>query len=125
VYGELFKMMTGVDILPTSLEHIRAGKLRALAVTSATRSAVLPDIPTVGKFVPGYEAMTWQGIGVPRNTPTEIINKLNKEINAAIGADAELGLQVATEADGLGGLFACQLTGNDLRSQVIRQCGVT
>jgi tripartite-type tricarboxylate transporter receptor subunit TctC len=108
VYGELFKMMTGVDMLhvpyrgggpaltdllagqvqvmfdtlATSLEHIRAGKLRALAVTSATRSEVLSDIPTVDDFVPGYEGTSWQGIGAPRNTPTEIINKLNKSLIA-------------------------------------------
>jgi tripartite-type tricarboxylate transporter receptor subunit TctC len=110
VYGELFKMMTGVDMLhvpyrgggpaltdllagqvpvmfdtlATSIEHIRAGKLRALAVTSATRSEVLPDIPTVSDFVPGYEGTGWQGIGAPRNTPAEIIDKLNKEINAGL-----------------------------------------
>src|SRR5262249_26728434 len=93
VYGELFKMMTGVDMpaltdllagqvpvmfdtLATSIEHIRAGKLRALAVTSATRSEVLPDIPTVGDFVPGYEGTGWQGVGAPRNTSAEIIDKL-------------------------------------------------
>jgi tripartite-type tricarboxylate transporter receptor subunit TctC len=109
VSGELFKMMTGVDIvhisyrglasaltdliggqvqvmfgtMPPSIEYIRAGKLRALAVTTATRSAALPDIPTVGEFVPGYEASTWYGLGAPRNTPAETIEKLNKEINAA------------------------------------------
>jgi tripartite-type tricarboxylate transporter receptor subunit TctC len=110
VYGELFKMMTGVDMLhvpyrgggpaltdllagqvlvmfdtlATSIEHIKAGKLRALAVTSATRSEVLPDVPTVGDFVPGYEGTGWQGVGAPRNTPAEIIDKLNKEINAGL-----------------------------------------
>jgi tripartite-type tricarboxylate transporter receptor subunit TctC len=110
VYGELFKMMAGVDMLhvpyrgggpaladllagqvpvmfdtlATSIEHIRAGKLLALAVTSATRSEVLPDIPTVGDFVPGYEGTGWQGVGAPRNTPAEIIDKLNKEINAGL-----------------------------------------
>ena len=110
VYGELFKMMTGVDMrhvpyrgggpaltdllagqvsvmfdtLATSIEHIRAGKLRALAVTSATRSEVLPDIPTVGEFVPGYEGTGWQGVGAPRNTPTAIIDRLNQEINAGL-----------------------------------------
>ena len=65
-----------------SIEYIRAGKLRALAVTTATRSEALPDIPTVGDFVPGYEASVWFGIGAPKNTPAEIIEKLNKEINA-------------------------------------------
>jgi tripartite-type tricarboxylate transporter receptor subunit TctC len=110
VYGELFKMMTGVDLvhvpyrgggpaltdllagqvpvmfdtLATSIEHIKAGKLRALAVTSATRSDVLPDTPTVGEFVPGYEGTGWQGVGAPSNTSAEIINKLNKEINAGL-----------------------------------------
>ena len=110
VYGELFKMMTGVDMrhvpyrgggpaltdllagqvsvmfdtLATSIEHIRAGKLRALAVTSATRSDVLPDIPTVGEFVPGFEGTGWQGVGAPRNTPTTIIDRLNQEINAGL-----------------------------------------
>jgi len=109
VYGELFKMMAGVDMLhvpyrggpalsdllagqvpvmfdtlATSIEHIRAGKLRALAVTSATRSEVVPDIPTVGDFVPGYEATGWQGVGAPRDTPAEIIDKLNGAINAGL-----------------------------------------
>jgi tripartite-type tricarboxylate transporter receptor subunit TctC len=108
--GELFKMMTGVelvhvpyrgsppaltdmlggqiqimfDLMPTSIELIRAGKLRALAVTTATRSEALPDIPTVGEFVSGYEASTWQGLGAPKNTPIEIVDKLNKEINAGL-----------------------------------------
>ena len=108
--GELFKMMTGVVMvhvpyrgdapaltdliggqvqvmfgsIPPSVEHIRAGKLRALAVTNATRSEALPDIPTVSDFVPGYEASAWYGIGAPRNTPAEIVDKLNKEINAAL-----------------------------------------
>jgi tripartite-type tricarboxylate transporter receptor subunit TctC len=68
----------------SSLEYIRAEKVRVLAVTSAIRAEVLPDIPTVGEFVPGYEASGWQGVGAPRNTPVEIINKLNEEINAAI-----------------------------------------
>jgi tripartite-type tricarboxylate transporter receptor subunit TctC len=109
--GELFKMMTGVnivhvpygggggqaitdlltgrmqvsfDIMPAILEYLRAGKLRALAVTTATRSPVLPDIPTVGDFVPGYEASSWHGIGVPKNTPADIVEKLNDEINAVL-----------------------------------------
>jgi tripartite-type tricarboxylate transporter receptor subunit TctC len=108
--GELFKLMTGVelthvpyrgspsaltdmlggqiqvmfDLMPSSIELIRAGKLRALAVTTATRSQALPDIPTVGEFVPGYEASTWQGLGAPKGTPLEIIDKLNQEINAGL-----------------------------------------
>jgi tripartite-type tricarboxylate transporter receptor subunit TctC len=68
--------------LAASIEYVRAGKLRLLAVTSATRSAALPDIPTVGEFVPGYEASQWNGLGAPKNTPAEIVDKLNKEINA-------------------------------------------
>jgi tripartite-type tricarboxylate transporter receptor subunit TctC len=120
VYGELFKMMTGVDMLhvpyrggapamtdllagqvqvmfeplATSIEHIRSDKLRALAVTSATRSDVLPDIPTVSDFVPGYEGTGWQGVGAPRNTPAEIIHKLNKEINAGL-ADPRMKARIA------------------------------
>ena len=108
--GELFKMMTGVnlvhvpyrggapaiadllsgqvqvmfDVLPESIEYIRATKLRPLAVTTATRSEVLPDIPTIGEFVPGYEATLWYGLVAPRNTPAAIIDKLNTEINAAL-----------------------------------------
>ena len=110
VAGELFKMMTGVELihvpyrggapamtdlmggqiqvlfnpLPELMGHIKAGKLRPLAVTSATRSDVLPDLPTVGDFVPGYEASALQGLGAPMNTPTEIVDKLNKEVNAAL-----------------------------------------
>jgi tripartite-type tricarboxylate transporter receptor subunit TctC len=68
----------------SSIEYIRAGRLRALAVTTATRSEALPDLPTVGEFVPGYETIGWFGVGVPKNTPAEIIGKLNNEINAAL-----------------------------------------
>jgi tripartite-type tricarboxylate transporter receptor subunit TctC len=108
--GELFKVMAGVDMVHvphrsggpaltdllagqvqvmfpgtvSSIEYIRAGRLRALAVTTATRSEALPDIPTVGEFVPGYEASFWFGVGAPKNTPAEIVDKLNKEINAAL-----------------------------------------
>ena len=108
--GELFKMMTGIDMVhvpyrgvapaltdllggqvqvmfasPARLiEYIRSGKLRALAVTTAMRSEALPDIPTMGEFVPGYEASAMYGIGAPKNTPAEIVDKLNKEINAAL-----------------------------------------
>ena len=108
VLGELFQMMTGVKLvhipykgsqfpdllsgqvqitfnpLPSSLNFINTGKLRALAVTSATRQAVLPDVPTVGEFVPGYEGNAWFGIGAPKNTPKEIVDKLNSEINAGL-----------------------------------------
>jgi tripartite-type tricarboxylate transporter receptor subunit TctC len=115
VAGELFKMMAGVDlthvpyrgeavalpdllsgqvqamfgVLPASLGYIRAGKLRALAVTTAKRQRVLPDVPAVDQFLPGYEASGWYGIVVPKGTPPEIVEKLNKEINAAL-ADAKL-----------------------------------
>ena len=108
VAGELFKMMAGVDmvhvpyrgdalvlpdlisgqvqvyfgVMPASLGYIRAGKLRALAVTSATRQEALPDVPTVGEFLPGFEARGWYGIVVPKATPAEIVGKLNQEINA-------------------------------------------
>jgi tripartite-type tricarboxylate transporter receptor subunit TctC len=109
--GELFKMMAGVNLVhvpyrgqgpalidlfggqvqvifattPGTTEYVRNGKLRALAVTTETRVDVLPDVPTVRDFVPGYEASQWYGIGAPRNTPVEIIGKLNNEINAALG----------------------------------------
>jgi tripartite-type tricarboxylate transporter receptor subunit TctC len=118
--GELFKTMAGVDMLhvpyrggaqaltdllgeqvqlmfdtmSTSIQHIRAGKLRALAVTSATRSDLLPDIPTVGDFVAGYESTIWGGIGAPKDTPGEIIDTLNAEINAML-AEPEMKARIA------------------------------
>jgi tripartite-type tricarboxylate transporter receptor subunit TctC len=79
---------------PASIEYVRAGKLRALAVTTATRLETLPDIPTVGEFVPGYETSAWQGVGAPKNTPIEIIDRLNKEINAGL-ADPKIKARVA------------------------------
>jgi tripartite-type tricarboxylate transporter receptor subunit TctC len=120
VNGELLKMMAGVDMLhvpyrsaaaaltdllsgqmqvylgtaATSIQYIKAGSLRALAVTTATRSEALPSIPTVAEFVPGYEASAWYGVGAPRNTPAEIVAKLNKEINAAL-ADANMKARLA------------------------------
>jgi tripartite-type tricarboxylate transporter receptor subunit TctC len=110
IYGALFKKMAGVDLVPVayrgdapaitdllggqmqlyfgtlagSIEQIRAGKLRALAVTTATRSEALPEIPTVGESVPGYEASSWFGVGVPKYTSAEIIDRLNREINAGL-----------------------------------------
>jgi len=72
------------DVTTSSIEHIKAGRLRALAITATTRSEALPDIPTIGEFVPGYEASNIRGVGAPKNTPVEIIDKLNKEINAAL-----------------------------------------
>ena len=110
VYAELFKAMAGVDlvavhyrgtgpalidVLPgqvpvmfdtvaTSIEHIKAGRLRPLGVTAATRSPVLPDVPTISEFLPGYEATAWQGIGAPRNTPVDIVERLHREINLCV-----------------------------------------
>ena len=120
VGGELFKMMTGVNMLhvpyrgdapaftdllggqvqvyfPTtisSIEHIKTGRLRGLAVTTATRAEALPDLPTVGDFVPGYDASNWYGVGAPKNTPTEIVDKLNRGINAAL-ADPKIKVKLA------------------------------
>ena len=70
--------------MSASIDHIRAGKLRALAIASAMRSQALPDIPTLGDFVPSFEASVWQGVGVPKSTPAGIVEKLNKEINVAL-----------------------------------------
>ena len=78
------QMQVSFDAMPTTIEHAKAGKLRALAVTTATRSPALPDIPSVGDFVPGYEASSWHGLGVPKNTPAEVVEKLNKEIDAGL-----------------------------------------
>jgi tripartite-type tricarboxylate transporter receptor subunit TctC len=80
--------------LPESIEYIRAGTLRALAVTTAARAPALPDLPTVGDFVPGYEASGIGGVGVPRNTPAEIVDRLNAEINAAL-ADPKMKARLA------------------------------
>jgi tripartite-type tricarboxylate transporter receptor subunit TctC len=80
--------------LPESIGAIRGGKVRALAVTIAERSQALPDVPTVGESVPGFEASTWQGIGAPKGTPVEIVDKLNKEINAAL-ADPKIRTRLA------------------------------
>jgi tripartite-type tricarboxylate transporter receptor subunit TctC len=114
VSGELFKMMTGVDMvhvpyrgtppamtdllggrvqiifdnMPGSIGYIRAGKLRPLAVTTAQRSALLPDVPALAEFVPGYEASAWYGVGAPRSTPAGIVARLNQEINAALADPA-------------------------------------
>ena len=95
------------DVTTTSIEYIRAGKLRALAVTTATRSEALPDIPTMAEFLPDYEASAWFGIGAPKNTPYEIIDKLNKEINAGL-ADPKLKAQLAD----LGGIILGGSPGN-------------
>jgi tripartite-type tricarboxylate transporter receptor subunit TctC len=124
VAGELFKFMTGVDMVhvpyrgttpaltdllagqaqvmfdvtPSSTPHIRAGKLRALAVTTATRADVLPEIPIMGDFVPGYEASAWLGFGAPRDTPAAIIGMLNREVNAGLADPA-----IKTRIGDLGG----------------------
>jgi tripartite-type tricarboxylate transporter receptor subunit TctC len=82
------------DPVVSSIAHIRAGKLLPLAVTTSTRSEALPDIPTVGEFLPGYEASVWFGAGVPKNTPTEIVDRLNKEINGAL-ADPKIKARLA------------------------------
>jgi tripartite-type tricarboxylate transporter receptor subunit TctC len=141
--GELFKMMAGVNLVhvpyrgngpalvallggqaevlfpsfPSSIEYIRTGKLRGLAVTSAMRSDVMPELPTVGEFVPGYEISSWYGLGAPKGTPTEVIDKLNKEINeiladpkakarladlggtALVGSPADFGKYIADETE--------------------------
>jgi tripartite-type tricarboxylate transporter receptor subunit TctC len=78
----------------SAIEYVRAGRLRALAVTTATRSPILPDVPTVGESVPGYEASGWYGVVAPRNTPTEIVDKLNRDINAIL-ADPKLSARFA------------------------------
>jgi tripartite-type tricarboxylate transporter receptor subunit TctC len=95
------------DNMPSSLPHIQGGKLRALGVTTAQRSQALPDVPTVAETVPGYEASAWFGMGAPKGTPADVIDKLNKEINAALQDErvkarlAELGgiLIAGTPAD--------------------------
>jgi tripartite-type tricarboxylate transporter receptor subunit TctC len=141
--GELFKMMAGVNLVhipyrgqgpaltdllggdvqvlfataPGTTDYIRTGKLRALAVTSGARAEVLPELPTVADFVPGYEASQWYGLAAPKNTPAEIVGRLNREINAAIidpgmkarlaaiggeplpGSSAEFGRLIAEETD--------------------------
>ena len=125
VSGELFKMMTGVDMLhvpyrgagpmltdllggqvqvgfdpmPSSIGYVKAGQLRPLAVTTATRSEALPNLPSVGDFVPGYEASTWYGVGAPKNTPADIIDRLNTAINAGL-TDSKLKTRL-TELGGM------------------------
>jgi tripartite-type tricarboxylate transporter receptor subunit TctC len=85
---------TNFNSPPASIEYIKAGRLHALAVTTSTRSETLPDLPTVSEFVPGYEASQWFGIGAPKNTPAEIVAKLNTEVNAAL-ADPKLNERLA------------------------------
>jgi tripartite-type tricarboxylate transporter receptor subunit TctC len=141
--GELFKIMTGVNMvhvpyrgnapaltdliagqvqlmfadMPSSIEHVKAGKLRALAVTTAERSEILPEVPTMSEFLPGFEASNWFGVAAPKNIPPEIVDKLNREINVALsereikarladlgaavlaGSPADFGKFIATEAE--------------------------
>jgi tripartite-type tricarboxylate transporter receptor subunit TctC len=154
VCGEWFKMMAGVnmvlvpyrggapaltdllggqvqvlfDPIPASIGYIRTGKLRALAVTTATRSDALPDIPTVGEFVPGYEASSWYGVCAPKNTPAEIVEKLNVAINSAI-ADPNLkarfadlgGTVLAGSPDDFGKLIADE---TEKWGKVIKAAGI-
>jgi tripartite-type tricarboxylate transporter receptor subunit TctC len=129
IAGELFKMMAGVDLVhvpnrgsgpgivdllggqvqvmfntvSASIEYVRTGKLRALAIATATRQEALPDTPTVAEFLPGYEASFWSGLGAPKGTPNEIVEKLNREVNAAL-ADPKLKARLAEwGASALGG----------------------
>jgi tripartite-type tricarboxylate transporter receptor subunit TctC len=136
LYGELFKMTAGIemthvpyrgspqsltglfggetqvifDTLATSIEHIKAGRLRALAVTSATRSGQLPDVPIVGEFLSGYEATSWQGLGAPKGTPVEIIERLSREASAAI-ADATLKSRIENLGYATFPILTAELTG--------------
>ena len=152
--GELFKAMAGVNLVhvpyrgggpavndllggqvqvyfastPASIEYIKAGRLRALSLTTATRSEALPDIPTVAEFVPGFEASLWYGIGAPRNTPVEGIDKLNKEINAAL-ADLRMKARIvdlggdvlALSPDHFGKLIAAE---TEKWAKVIKSVGI-
>ena len=128
VAGELFKMMAGVEVVsvtyqgespaipdllsgqmqimfgvvPASLGHIKSGRLRALAVTTATRQEILPDVPTMGEFLPGFEAVGWYGIAAPKNTPADVVELLNKEINDAL-RDPEIKKRLAELGVGPGG----------------------
>jgi tripartite-type tricarboxylate transporter receptor subunit TctC len=88
------QMHVSFDPMPAMMPYATAGKLRALGVTTAMRSPTLPEVPAVGEFVPGYEASSWHGIGVPKDTPTEIVDRLNKEINAAL-ADPKIKARIA------------------------------
>ena len=152
--AELFKMMTGVDMvhvaykgsapsltdllggqvqvsfatMPASIEFIRSGRLRALAVTTATRSPVLPDVPTVGEFVPGYEVSTWYGLCAPARTPAGVIDKINREVNAAL-ADPTMkarladlgGIPIAGSPGDFGKLIADE---TEKWAKVIRRAGI-
>jgi len=154
VAGELFKMLAGVDMLHVpyrgsapaitdllggqvqvyfgpiapSIDHIKAGKLRALAVTTATRSEALPDLPTIGDFLPGFAMSAWQGLAAPRNTPPDVIEKLNTAVNAAL-ADPQLKTRMAqlgvTPLPGSSAAFA-KLIADDTEkwAKVVRTAGI-
>jgi tripartite-type tricarboxylate transporter receptor subunit TctC len=152
IFGELFQIMTGVNLvhvpyrggyiadllagqvhvvfnpIPQSLELIRTGKLRALAVTTAKRVEALPEIPAVGEFVPGYEAAGWYGLGVPRNTPAEVVSKLSEAMNAALADPtakarlADLGVQPRPMTPSEFGKFIADET--DKWAKVIRSAGI-
>jgi tripartite-type tricarboxylate transporter receptor subunit TctC len=136
--GGLSDLMTGVvhvafDNLPSSIELIRSGKVRALAVTTTARSELLPDVPTVGDFLPGYEASAWYGVGAPNGTPTEIVERLNTELNAALadpktmarifkvggtplpGSPADFGRFIAREVEKWGKVV--ELSGTKIRAE--------
>jgi len=152
--GELFKSMTGCQMLhvpykgagpaltdliagqvhvmfdnvPTSAEHIKAGKLRGLAVTSTARSEVLPDLPTAADFLPGYEASAWYGLGAPKNTPAEIVNKLNATVNAILADPtvkerfASMGATLITSSPAAFGKYVAEETEKWVR--VVRFAGI-
>jgi tripartite-type tricarboxylate transporter receptor subunit TctC len=154
LYGELFKAMAGVDLVTvhyrgdgpaipdliggqiqvmfgsvvTWIEQIKSGKVRALAVTSAARTQLLPDLPPVGEFVPGYEGTGWQGIGAPKNTPADIIDNLNTEINAGLvdpklkSQFADLGAETFPSSPAHFGKFIVDYT--EKWAKVIRAAGV-
>jgi tripartite-type tricarboxylate transporter receptor subunit TctC len=155
IYGEMFKQMTGVDmiavpyrgegpaladliggqvqvmfaIMPSAIEYIRSGTLRALAVTEAARAPVLPEVPAVAEFVPGYQAAAFQGIGAPRNTPSEIVERLNREINGLLADPkvkarlADLGSTVlALSAADFGKLIAAEA---EKWGKVVRAANIT
>jgi tripartite-type tricarboxylate transporter receptor subunit TctC len=154
LYGELFKAMTGVDMVTvhyrgdgpaipeliagrievmfgsvvTWIEQIKAGTVRALAVTSATRTQLLPDLPPIGEFVPDYEGIGWQGIGAPRSTPVEIIDKLNSAINAGLADPKfksrfiDLGAEIFAGSPADFGKFIVDYTGK--WATVIRAAGI-
>ena len=155
VSGELFKLLAGVqmqhvpyrgaalaltdliggqvqvmfDTIPASIEFIRAGKLRPLAVTSATRLDILPDLPTVGDFLPGYEATSWSGIAAPMGTPADIVQKLNQEMNAGLADPgvvariADLGSTVLLNSPTEFGKFIAEET--DKWAKVVKFSGAT